>query len=234
MKKFVCSFIIVSLIVISTGTLLAVSNKDYSIDILPEYKQNLTGQYIKDNGDNIGITVSNEKVSNPYTEKNLEMFEKALVDELEAVKPQLAEKFKNVYAGIISEEEIDKMVDSIGVDKIILKEISTCSKNNYKCFHIITRAKMLEQTFYSNQYVVFSDKSYFVITFTTYPEGEPDYSDFEKMMDSFTIVDYKEPSASSIDWSSVVTKGIIGGIIGALVGGIGVVAKKNKKDDKNL
>lgn len=234
MKKFICSFIIVSLIVISTGTIFAISNNDYSIEILPEYQRSLTGHYINDNGDNIGITVSNQKVANPYTEKNLNDLEDAFINEFEAAKSQVTDELKKTYGSLISEEEISKMIDSMGIEKIMLKEISTCSKNNYKCFHIISKAKMLEQTFYSNQYMIFSDKKSFTITYTTYTEGEPNFEDFEKMLDSFTIVDYKEPAASSIDWSSVVTKGFIGAFIGALAGSTAVIAKKKKNDDTNL
>lgn len=208
----------------------AYSTSQYSIDIPKSWKMDTTGSFVNEDGNsvNVQITKSEWSLGDPYTQANLDQLVKELYTNVDAYKEEMVQTFKESYGTYLSESEIREYVDSFKCNSVDLSEITTCTKNNYKCFHIIANYSMDDYSYYCNQYAIASGTEIYTVTVSA--EEKEDFNDIElkKIVDSFTINNYKEPSGSTL------SPAVIGGIVGAAVGaGVGIAAYiKNKNKNR--
>lgn len=172
------------------------STDDFSINIPNDYTQITKNFFCNDEGDNINIQISSYPTNqNPYTLDVLNM----LADEMSkgnVSRDALIENFKRQYSSYFSESEIEELVSSFQVNSIAPKEISFCTKNNYRCLHIVMNASMLDYNYIVSQYVIFSKDKSFVLTIGVNEKEKLDSSEIKDILNSFTIFNYEKPAKS--------------------------------------
>lgn len=233
MKKSLISLIIFMLIASLCGFVNAYSTSQFSIDIPETWKSNSTNSFVDGKGNNVNIQITNETFGkgNPYTEKNLNQLVDEIYNNVDSYKDEMVQSLKQTYGAYLTENEIREYVSSFKCNSIDLKEITTCTKNNYKCFHIIANYSMSDYSYYCNQYCIVSDKTIFTLSVSA-----DDKKDFEEnaelkgIVDSFTINNYKEPSDSFLNSTTIGI--LVGACVGAIVGLISYVKNKNKEENK--
>lgn len=228
MKKIITVLMTLILLTSICTYVNAYSTDKYSIDIPDTFAKVVEGSFSNAEGVNVNIQVTpytykNEKI---YTEQTLNQIEKEMITgiekELDATKKQL----KDQYESYLSEEQINQLMDSFKFEKVETKEISTVTKNNYKCFHLISLCSMGEEKYYSNQYIIFSKTNNYTLTIASSKKEDTETEEMKNVVNSFTINNYEEPVQSSS--SNPI---LIGAAVGAVIGGlIGVIKAKKKKE----
>lgn len=232
MKKNIVISIVFILILSLCNIANAYSTSLFSIDIPESWESDATDSFVNENGDNVNVQVTTSAfgTGNPYTQANLDMLVDEIYNNMDSYRDEIAKSLKESYGEYISESEIKEYVDSFKCDSVDLSEITTCTKNNYKCFHLISKYSMEDYSYYCNQYSIVSENNIFTLTVSTEEKEDFENSELKGIVDSFTINNYKEPKDSGL---SATTIGIIAGACASAVVGI-VSYTKNKKNDNNL
>jgi len=197
MKKYISVFFIIIVSILFTNNALAYSNDKYSIDIPNGYSQVSENSFTNEDGYNINVQISpfsDDITGDLYTESNLE----EIVDSFEEEAGNYKDKMKNVLnesnkknGNVLTQNDINEYVKSFKIE-VIKKEITTFTKNEYKCFHIVSKCSMSDTSFYISQYGVVSGKDLYILTITSKFVTDFDYSSkITNTIDSFTIKDFK-------------------------------------------
>lgn len=191
-KKIViiCAILIIILFGINA---YAYSNDDYSIYIPSQYTEIFENNFVDDNGLSISIVINSHAYKGEiYTKDNLN----ELVKETMSIsKEDILNSIKNVNEQLNTshtEDELENLANSIKIETTSIQEISTFSKNNYKCFHFILKITLDDFSYYANQYCVFSKTEYFILSISGYDINYFSNPEILKTIDSFTINNYQE------------------------------------------
>ena len=192
MKKSVIISVIILLLVCIATNVNAYSTSDYSIDVPASFKEFGTAIYKMDNGNNFNVQVTN------YDEK------------------------KDGYP--YTQKTLDDLVQQMEKSgaNVKKKEITNCTKNNYKCIHLMSGI----YGYTCDQYAIFSGNKIYTITVTVADEKDLENSDVKAIVDTFTLKDYKEPKQG---FSPILIGAIIGAGVGLLLGIIAAIKKKKEK-----
>ena len=211
------------------GVVNAYESSKYSIE-LPNYYLSMAQDTFSDaNGNTINIQVSKgDGNGNPYTQENLDRLVNEMYNNVDAYKEQIAESLKETYGSYYSEEQIKPYVDGFKCKSIDTKEITTVSKNKYKCFHIVANYEMGDYSYYCKQYSIASGDEYYTITISAKEKEDLFPQEVSDSIDSFTIKDYQEPKAVN-KTGSIIKYICIGAGCGALAGVLSYFINKNRK-----
>lgn len=198
MKRKILAYIIfMFILVIFFNSSLAYSNLSYSIDIPSNYNKVGDNSFSSAKGHNINIQIVYYKGTTSekfYTEERLNKIVNDMSDDIDTYKEEMRKKLKEKnekYGNSLTEEEINQYADSYRIDSVEKKEITTFSKNNYKCFHIITKFTMGESSTYSNQYIVLLGNYIYTLTISAEDSSEFDSVELVNTINSFTIKEDK-------------------------------------------
>lgn len=232
MKKSLISLIIFILIASLCGIANAYSTSQFSIDIPETWKSTTTNSFVDGKGNNVNIQITKTSFGsgNPYTETNLNKLVDEIYNNVDSYKDEMVQSLKQSYGAYLTEKEIREYVSSFKCNSVDVKEITTCTKNNYKCFHIIANYTMSDYSYYCDQYCIVSDKTIFTLSVSAGDKKDFENAELRGIVDSFTINNYKEPS--SFPLSPVLTGALIGACVGAVIGLISYIVKnKNKQKE---
>lgn len=239
MKKI--SIIIVFIIITMFGNVnvFAYSTSDYSIDIPSGYDDVSENSFTNAEGRNINVQIvpfNDEGADDPYTEERLNEIVQELYTEMDNYREELRTKLRkenDSYNIGLTEDEIEEYAKSFKCDSIEKKEVTTFSKNEYKGFHITAKYSMGEDiSYYADQYIVASGNDIYTLTITSPTLSEVDSSTNKSVVDSFTIINFKELKSASKKFGNesiiIVIIAIISSVTGALIGLKQKIKKKNK------
>lgn len=233
MRKFITFFILLVLLSLSFSTISnAYSTSQYSIDIPSTFDEITEGSFTNSDGTNVNVQINEYKFNNEkiFTEKNLNTFADMLTKEMQTYMDEVKKQAKEQYGEYLTEEEIDKLLNSFKFENIESKEISTITKNNYKCFHLISVCSMSDYKYYVEQYTIYSTDKIFTLTAAASDKEFLNSEEVKSIINSFTITNYEEPVEKS-----TINSGVIGGILGAVVAAIMtpiITKSKNKKKEQ--
>ena len=232
MKKKIFSFLIFIFIFSLVGSVNAYSTNKYSIDIPSTYREATEGSFTKENGDNVNVQVvpfSGSSV-NAFTEEGLNSLTKNINSEMDNYRTEMKEIIKEMYGEYLSDSEINEYVKSFKCDSIDMKEITTATKNNYKCYHIIASYSVGDYKFYVEQYSFISNKNIYTLTASVGEKSDLQSLETKNIINSFTIANYKDPEKSSFFSSDVWSKIIVTTIVAIIGVAIKHFADKGKED----
>ena len=206
----------------------AYTTDKFSIDIPEEYKSTSEGIFAKSDGTNIYVKSKPYKYKNEniYTEKFLDEFEKSFKTEIEAKLEETKQSLKEQYKSYFSEKQINDIITTIKFDTIDTRELTKITKNNYKCFHILSTCSINNQKLYTNQYLIYSKTDIYAISISSTEKESFESEEIKKILDSFTINNYEEPIPSFPTKYIVIA---VGAVIGAVVGTVFSLKNKQKK-----
>lgn len=189
MKKSIFISIVLLIILNIATSVNAYSTSDYTVDIPSEYEEKMSAVFATDDGRSFNIQITK------YDEKEGYPYTQKMLDEL-------ANEF-----------------ESDGSVKINNKEITKCTKNNYKCFHITSTYLGID----CDQYAIVSGDKIYTLTLSSGDKEDFNRDEMKGIINSFTINDYKEPQEG-------LNPAIIGAIIGAgvvlVIGIVSVIKRK--------
>ena len=213
----------------------AYSNDYYSLDVHPSFSQDIEGSFTDSHGRNINIQitpVSSSYSGKLYTEENLDLIVKEMLAGFESVKEDLiAESTQQWKKRGYTEKEINEIFNNYKIDEFITKEITTFTKNEYQCFHLIYQCSYWDYKIYQEIYQVHSKDS--IITLTTSVDSLSDLNSdtIQNMINSFTI-NYYQPYAEESFWVGLMSKVIVAAGVGGLYGTIAVFVSRRKNKAK--
>ena len=228
--------IIISLVFITIfslcGMVNAYSTSKYSIDMPSTYVLVTEGTFSDVDGNSINIQVSQgESSGDPYTQENLDRLVNEMYNNVDAYKEQIKASLKETYGNYYTEDQIKEYVDSFKCKSVDTKEITTVSKNNYKCFQLVANYEMADYSYYCRQYSIMSGSDIYTITVSAQDKLDLFTQVVEDALNSFTISNYEEPKATS---TADIFKYIgIGVGCGALAGVLSYVFNKKRKENEN-
>lgn len=197
MKKCI-SILVLLLFMLGIATSVnAYSTSEFEIDIPDSFEQVELNKYADENGRGFNIVSKPFEVKgiDPYNQATLDMIVDTLYNNLDAVKRNIKTEMESTYGSELSDEEINEYVNSFKCNSIDVKEITKCTKNNYKCFHILAQYSMADYSYYCDQYTVISRDRMYVLTLSSQEKDDFNSADLKKVLDSFTINNYKEPQS---------------------------------------
>lgn len=231
MKNSFVITMVLALILGLCGVVNAYSTDDYSIDIPSSYVETTKGSFLNEEGFGINIEVTNNLfVGDPYTEENLDKFVKEINDNMDSYRDEMVKSLKESYGAYYSDEYIKAYVDSFKCNSIDLKEITTVTKNNYKCFHIIANYQMGDYSYYCDQYQISSGDKLFTITISNIDKNNLLNDDMKKALDSFEIKGYSAPTEENKTLKYI----LIGAACGGAAGLLSFIFTKTKKKKENM
>ena len=230
MKKCI-SILVLLLFMLSIATSVnAYSTSEFEIDIPDSFEQVSLNLYADENGRCINIVSKpfETKGVDPYNQEFLDMMVYGIYNNFDAEKEEIKNEMGSTYESVVPDEKLNEYVNSLKCNSIDVKEITRCTKNNYKCFHILAQYSMADYSYYCDQYIVVSGNKMYALTLSSEDKDDFNSADFKKVLDSFTINNYKEPQSS--------LGLIIGGIIrlGLVVGLVIAIVSRNKNKNKNV
>lgn len=235
MKKIIYSFLIFIFIFSLVGNINAYSTSKYSIDIPYTYRKATEGSYTKENGNNVNVQVVpfSGSSSNAFTEEKLNSLVKNMTSQVDNIKDEMKKTIKERYGEYLSDSEIDQYVKSVKFNGIDKKEITTATKNNYKCYHIIVSYSVGDSNIYAEQYTFMSNNNVYTLTASVGEKSDLQSSEIRNIINSFTIVNYKDPEKSSFFSSNVWSKVIATTIVAIIGVAIKHFVDKGKEDTNN-
>ncbi|MBR3255458.1 MAG: hypothetical protein IKF97_04495 [Clostridia bacterium] len=230
MKKSILISLVFITILSLCGMVNAYSTSKYSIDMPSTYYLVTEGTFADKDGKSINVQISKgDSNGDPYTQENLDRLVNEMYNNVDAYKEQISASLKESYGSYYTDEEIKEYVDSFKCKSVDTKEITTVSKNKYKCFHLVANYEMADYSYYCRQYSIMSGNDIYTITVSAQDKLDLDSQVIEDALDSFTITNYEEPKATN---TGDIFKYIgIGAGCGALAGLISYFASKKKKDN---
>lgn len=241
MKKLFVSIISVMIFLIFIQSICyAYSTSNYSINIPYGYKQTSIDTFANTNGNGISITmeaINSENYTFHYDNKTLNDFANSIENNLDDYKEELKKAFMQAYnpntiSYIEYERRVNVILNSIKIN-IPSKEITTFTKNDYKCFCI--EYYMTADTItpvYGRQYVVLDKSNAYIVTMTGSTRQSLYTSEVESMLDSFTINNYRPIDDSSFESIFVMLAVII--IITLIIFFAVIKPKRQKNNEKEI
>ena len=231
MKKIFCGFLLFIVIFSLIGNVNAYSTSQYSIDIPSTYRKATEGSFTKENGNNVNVQVVpfSGSSSNVFTEEGLNKLTNNINSEIDNVRTEMKKTIKERYGEYLSDSEIDEYVKSFKCESIDKKEITTATKNNYKCYHIIASYSAGDYKYYAEQYSFISNNNVYTLTASVGEKSDLQSAEVRNIINSFTISNYKNPEQSSFFSDKLLSKIIATGIVALICGGIKAISDKNKR-----
>lgn len=230
MKKSLLISVILLLVLSIATTVNAYSTSDYTVDIPEDYEEVANAVFSAENGNgfNIQITPYEENAGDPYTDQMLDKLVDEIYTNLDSQKEEIKKQMKETYGSSVTDEELQEYIESFKCNSIDEKEITKCTKNNYKCFHLVSNYSMGDYDYYCDQYSIVSGNKIYTLTLSS--EDKEDFEDDEMkgIVDSFTIKDYKEPTNKM---SPVLIGAITGGVVGIVLAIVSAMKNKNKNNE---
>lgn len=232
MKKIFCGFLLFIVIFSLIGNVNAYSTSQYSIDIPSTYRKATEGSFTKENGNNVNVQVVpfSGSSSNVFTEEGLNKLTNNINSEIDNVRTEMKKTIKERYGEYLSDSEIDEYVKSFKCESIDKKEITTATKNNYKCYHIIASYSAGDYKYYAEQYSFISNNNVYTLTASVGEKSDLQSAEVRNIINSFTISNYKNPEQSSFFSDKLLSKIIATGIVALICGGIKAISDKNKRN----
>ncbi len=232
MKKIFCVFLLFIFIFSLVGNVNAYSTSQYSIDIPSTYRKATEGSFTKENGNNVNVQVVpfTGSSSNAFTEEGLNKLTNNINSEIDNVRTEMKKTIKERYGEYLSDSEIDEYVKSFKCESIDKKEITTATKNNYKCYHIIASYSAGDYKYYAEQYSFISNNNVYTLTASVGEKSDLQSAEVRNIINSFTISNYKNPEQSSFFSDKLLSKMIAAGIVALICGGIKVISDRNKRN----
>lgn len=188
-KSVLITTVLLVLLCIATSVYASAEDLgDYTIDIPSSFKKYSTAVYAMDNGNNFNVQVTS------YDEKK--------------------EGYPYTQANL---DKLAQQMEDSGA-KIKKKELTNCTKNNYKCMRLMS--EIYGKT--CDQYAVFSGNKIYTITLAVSNESDLQNEDMKAIIDTFTLKDYKEPKQGM----NII---LIGAIVGAGAGVVVAIVMATKK-----
>lgn len=235
-SKVLLFFSIIFIFFIIPYSVNAYSTTQYSIDIPSTYVQVSENSFTDEYGRNINVQIvpfSGSGKGSPYTEEGLNKLTDNLINGLdkykEDAKKLLIEKNEK-YETNLTDDQIDEYINSFKCISIEKKEITTFSKNEYKCFHIIAHFSMGGIDYYANQYTLVSGNSIFTLTASSGDINDFNNYEISKAINSFTIKDF-EPYTEE---ETLGEKMFVAFFSSLIFCGIGALINHNSKKSKNI
>ena len=221
MKKIVYSFLLLIFSLSVIGSVNAYSTSEYTIDIPSTYRKATEGSFTKENGNNVNIQIApfSKSSKKTFTEEEFNNLTKNIYSEIDQIREDMKKNIQKRYGEYLSESEINEYVKSFKCNSIDKKEITTATKNNYKCYHIITNCSAGDYNYYAEQYSFISNNKVYTLTVSVEEKSDLQSSEIKNIVNSFTINNYKDPEKASVLSSNVWTS-IVGISIVVAVGGI--------------
>ena len=236
MKKIIISLLMVVLAICIASKDFAVSTDEYSIDIPSTYTKVVENSFTKEDGTNINVQIRSFTGSSQgaFSEEFLNEFEKTVGDQVVAgIKEEVKTELKNQYGDSMKDEMIEQYLNKIKFDGVQKKEITTATKNNYKCAHVLSKYTIVDTSYYTDQYLFISNGKAYTLTAALYKESDIEAPEIKEIINSFTIVNYKDPESKSNPIINGVIKGACAGAAIALLGSItsAIVKKRSKSNN---
>ena len=185
--------ILAIILILASQTVFAASEKPYTVELKNGFEEVSDGVYVSD-GNGFVFIIESEA---DETEKNEEFFYSK--DYLNAVASTMQEMFtkdtmKSVLLALnlegINEENVDEIVNSMEIS-IKKKEVTTFSKNNYKCLHFVFGVSIDgEAAFDEELYATVKGDNDYVVMDVTDVGGN---NAVNELVNSFTFVEKEEP-----------------------------------------
>lgn len=237
-NKFVKVVVAILFVVMPLVSVKAYSKSDYEVAFPDSYTEVVNNSFARKDGNNFNIQISsNESEKFYYTENNLNEVVDSVLNDMDTYLDDIKEQFVDKYKGKLTEDQIDAYLDSIKVNDVTSKEVTTFTKNKYPCFHYEFTYSANSKNYIAEIYQTASANKLYTITFTQTSDGYLDSEEVENIVDSFTIPNYVD--VSSKEDSNLILKAMAFGWITYLVIGTVVVVgavvitnlykKKNKK-----
>lgn len=197
----------------------AYSTSKYSIDIPSTYKKATEGSFTKANGSNVNVQITPFLGSsiNAFTEEELNNLTRNINSGIDDLRDEMKKNIKERYGEYLSDSEINEYVKFFKCNSIDKKEITTATKNNYKCYHIIANYLVGDYNYYAEQYSFISNNNVYTLTACVEEKSYLQSSEIRNIVNSFTITNYKDPEKSFLFSSDIWTK-IIATVIVATIG----------------
>lgn len=223
--RIILSLVIIYILLISWHTIYAYSNEYYSIYIPSSYTEIKDNYFMDDNGLNINIIIDShsykgEVYTNEHLNDFVDRFKSMSENDILSSLKSVDEKYNTNYTN----EELEELSNSIKIETTSVKEISTFTKNNYKCFHYILKISFGDFYYYANQYCVFTKNNYFILTITGNDMDYFNNSEITKTINSFTIKNYQEVEKEESIWE----KTYVSAISAMILAGISFIFNKKK------
>ena len=224
MRKIVCSLLIIVLTTCIMSVTNAYSSTEFKIDVPSTYTEETENNFKNEDGTTISIkkTEENSLAEINYTEEELKFITDRIEKSFDEYKEKIKAEIKEKQGDSVSDEKIEEVLKDIkwNIEK---KEIIDITKNNYKCFHIVSNISTGETSYYTDQYSIASGNTFYTITISVTEKEELESQEIKNILDSFTIINYKahkgKQSTSHNKMSSIVIV-IVVMIIGAILGAI--------------
>lgn len=231
-SKMFLFFSIICIFFVIPYSVNAYSTSNYSIDIPSTYRKATEGSFTKENGNNVNVQVVpfTGSSSNAFTEEGLNSLIKNINSEIDNVRTEMKKTIKERYGEYLSDSEIDEYVKSFKFESIDKKEITTATKNNYKCYHIIASYSAGDYKNYAEQYSFISNNNIYTLTAGVGEKSDLQSSEVRNIINSFTISNYKDPEKSSFFSDKLLSKMIAAGIVALICGGIKTISDRNKRN----
>lgn len=192
MKKF--SGVVLLLIVLLTSTSLAHETNIYKIDMPTGYHMVNENSYSDANGYNINVSIFEYTdtvfVEDIYNDEALEIARQNIYAIEEYMKNNLKQSVKERYPGTYTDEELDEYASSYKITGIPVLEISTFSKNNYKCIHYIYCMQMGDTFYYANVFQTTDKEAVYTLTLSGPTLAYFNKTEIINAINSFTVKNY--------------------------------------------
>lgn len=196
----------------------------YQIEMPSSYTKVTEGSFTDENGDNINVQVNSFHGGfSGFTEEGLNQYVNSLNENLGDVKEKTKQLAKERYGEYISEDEIDKYVTDFKIDSIDKKEITTATKNNYKCYHVAITCSSGEKKMYMEYWEFASNNNIYLLAASASEKSKLQSEDVKYAINSFTIYNYKEQEKEPWISNELLSKIIVGAVFvlgGAILGAI--------------
>lgn len=175
MKKIISVLIVFILILSVCNFVNAYSTSKYSVDVPSTFTEVMEGSFTSNDGANFNVQITSYAGSetDPFTISNLN---------------DLVNGLKN---------QIGKLNSTIKFKNLEIKEITTVTKNNYKCFHIQYTYELAGSEYWCEQYSLLSGKDIFTLTSTASTTIKLHSSEMKGIVDSFTVTNYQGKTGTS-------------------------------------
>ncbi|MBO4293024.1 MAG: hypothetical protein J5881_01340 [Clostridia bacterium] len=225
-KSLIISVVVLLLLGIAT-TVNAYSTSEFEIDVPDTFKTTATNVFACEDGRNFNITTVryDEKSGYPYTQATLDKLVNEIYTNLDSQKADIKRQMKITYGTSMSSKAIDEYVNSFKCNSIDVKEITNCTKNNYKCIHILANYAMADTSYYCDQYAIVSGSKIYTLTLSAPEKEDFNSEEMKGILDSFTIKNYKEPQDTM---SPILIGAIVGAGVGVVLAIVSVIKKKKE------
>ena len=207
-NKIVIVFLMVMIISIPSIN-FAMETNDYTMEDPTGFSNTLGENILVDaDGNSINVIVQDNTDSFDYTQEFLDQLTDEIKNNIDAYRQAVADEVKAQYANSGIDEAalnsyIQQVVSKMEYKDFLVKELTTCSKNQYKCFHFISEISLgEEQSTFTETYQIASGKKADKIYTITISSNDKTFFENEKVkeaINSFTIKDYEEPAVMGMN-----------------------------------